>query len=325
MKFLSAAQKIGDFFHPEEFPSSPTARFIHIVLLRKSDSELVLRTDEGITKEMTRMGYQDVETKPRVVFTKRKAVAPERRTGREFLRFHGILVDDCSINASMCGKCPDCLIYGYAAAESGKESKGSLKSRVLTEDGYSILSASEITELRTFNALSELETMVEFKDGKPEMRQSLGAAEYVKPEAHFVDVETLRDIREPEFIYVLGSILRTTRYGAMSSRIGKVSNIVVAIVGAEAEIFSSLQLTKLLWDNLSVNERTHPLKDDVLTEKLAKIIEDVCQKAPSRTELIVGDELKKLLDETKKIYQNPKDFVEALRNLKGILASKTGD
>lgn len=323
------AKEIRPFFHPEDFPIFPTARFINIVLLRKSESEMILRTDEGITKELTQMGYRDCDVKARVVFTRRKAVAPERRTGREFLRSYGIIGDNCSINASMCGRCPDCIVYGFAAAEKGGQSQGSLKSRVFTEDAYSILPADLITDIRTLNALSEMETMMDVEKSDDEkmtlqMRQSLSPVEYIKPEVHFVDIETLRDIREVEFVYVLGNILRTTRYGATSSRMGKVSNKIVAIVAAETELFSTLQLTKMLWDSLKQgsSQMEHPLREDILMQELTNIIEKSLETVPSKYVLIKGEELSQLISEVAEIYRKPErteQFVNALKQLKGIL------
>lgn len=324
MNILKSATEMENFFHPDDFPVKPTAKFITIVILRKSESELILRTDEGITKETTYMGFKDTQTNSRVIFSKRKATAPERRSGREFLRTYGLIPDECSINASMCGRCPDCITYGFAAAEKGGESKGSLKSRVLTEDAYSILPAGDITDIRTLNALSELETMMDIteKDGKRnlEMRESLNSVEYVKPETHFIDIETLRDIRETEFIYVFGNILRTTRYGAISSRMGKVSNRIVALLAGETEMFSSLQLAKMLWDELKPDQRVHPLKDDELVEVLTRIVEENIKNIPSKVVLFTREKLSNLIDEIKKVYQDPQTtgFVEALKNLKGI-------
>lgn len=331
LETLESISKIKKFFHPEDFPKGPTGRFISIILLRKSESELVLRTDEGITKELVRLGFKDHEVKSRVVFSKRKVTAVERRSGREFLRLHGLLTD-CAINAAMCGQCPDCLLYGFAAAEKGSKSKGSLKSRILTENAYSILPASEITDERTFNALSELETMTDVgEEGKLKMRESISSPEYIKPEAHFVDIETFRDVRLAEFVYGIGNILRTSRYGAISSRMGKVKNEIVAIVAADAEPFSALQLVKSLWDELEPEKRRHPLDDGVVREKLEEVVRKLFSEVPADKVLIINPKnrdsntpsnspLQEFLEAVKAIYEAPEEtgFIEALKGLKKI-------
>ncbi len=314
------SEKLRSFFVKGEFPVKPESRFVSIVVLRKSESELILRTDEGISKELTYMGFVDKNIKTRVVFSKRKVVAPERRTGREFLRFYGLFDVDCSINGQMCGKCVDCQLYGFAAAEKGGTSKGSLKSRVLSDTAYSILPASEITEILTINALSELGTMTEVTEQGLEMRESLASVECVKPETHFVDVETLRDVREEEFVYCLGNILRTTRYGAVTSRIGKVKNEIVAIIGSDAELLSSLQLTKAVWDKLDAPVKQHPLPHDKVKEALLECVEESLKDAPATVQILKERELEDLLKEIREIYANPveKGFVDALKNLKKL-------
>lgn len=323
-----------EFFYPEEFPIGPTGRFISVIVLRKSESELVLRADEGLTEELVHLGLKDKGVKSRIVFSKRKVTAVERRSGREFLRLYKLL-ERCAINASMCGQCVDCLLYGFAAAEKGEGSKGSLKSRILTENAYSILPASEITDERTFNALSELEIMMDISEkGELEMRESLSSLEYVKPETHFVDIETFRDVRLPEFVYGVGNILRTSRYGAMSSRMGKVKNEIVAIVAADAELFSTLQLAQSLWDRLNPQERDHPLNEDVVREKLREIVQELFKGAPARKVLIDNSGispqdqsasgstslLQNLLEGVRSLYKDPEKtgFIEALRKLKGF-------
>ena len=104
-------ENLGDFFHDETFPIKPTSRYISIVLLRKTESEAIFRTDEGITQEMVTLGVVDEKKASRVIFSKRKAIAVERRKGREFLRLHNLIKEACNINGSMCGECMDCLVY----------------------------------------------------------------------------------------------------------------------------------------------------------------------------------------------------------------------
>jgi len=313
-------RNMGEFFHDESFPVKPTSRYISIVLLRKTESEAILRTDEGITQEVVTLGIEDKEKASRVIFTKRKAIASERRKGREFLRLHDLIKDTCNINGSMCGECVDCLVYGYAAAEKGESAAGGLKSRVLAENAYSILPVSEITDVRTINALSEMETMSEpDKEGKLQMRESLASNEYIRPETHFVDVETLRDIRPAEFVYVLGNILRTRRYGAVSSRMGKVKNKVIAIVASDSEPFSCLELTKMAWDRLDPSERSHPLDDQSIENALLDSVKAVLGHHPGKYRLFTDQELGELLKLVVEGYENPDvELTDMIRNLKGL-------
>lgn len=313
-------ENFGAFFHDESFPVKPTSRYISIVLLRKTESEVIFRTDEGITQEMVTLGIEDKGKASRVIFTKRKAIAAERRKGREFLRLHDLIEETCNINGSMCGKCVDCLVYGYAAAEKGESAAGGLKSRVLAENAYSILPASEITDVRTINALSEMETMSQpDEEGNLQMRESLTSNEYVKPETHFVDLETLRDIRPAEFVYVLGNILRTRRYGAVSSRMGKIKNSIVAIVASDSEPFSCLELTKMVWDRLEPSVRSHPLDDRLVEEALLESVKTVLEHHPGKHRLLTDTNLQELLRLVTEAYENPEnELIKMIGDLKGL-------
>ncbi|HBT25677.1 MAG: CRISPR-associated protein Csc2 [Thermotogota bacterium] len=317
-------ENFGGFFHDEAFPVKPTGRYISIVLLRKTESEAIFRTDEGITQEMITLGIEDKSKASRVIFSKRKAIAMERRKGRELLRLHDLIKETCNINGSMCGECADCLVYGYAAAGKGESAAGGLKSRVLAENAYSILPASEITDVRTINALSEMETMSEPDEkGELQMRESLASNEYVKPETHFIDVETLRDVRPAEFVYVLGNILRTKRYGAISSRMGKIKNSIVAIVTSDSEPFSCLELTKMVWDKLEPSVRSHPLDDRLVEEALLQSVETVLEHHPGNYRLFSGQKLQELLQLVKEAYENPEvELIDMIKNLSGLKAAK---
>ncbi|MCD6239013.1 MAG: type I-D CRISPR-associated protein Cas7/Csc2 [Thermotogae bacterium] len=317
-------ETLGEFFHGDSFPVKPTSKYIAIVLLRKTESEAIFRTDEGITQEVVNLGIVNKEKASRVVFTKRKAIASERRKGREFLRLHGLIDDSCNINGTMCGNCADCLVYGYAAAAGGESAAGGLKSRVLAENAYSILPASEVTDVRTINALSEMETMSEPDEkGRLQMRESLASNEYVKPETHFVDVETLRDIRLPEFVYVMGNILRTRRYGAVSSRMGKMKNTVVTIVASDSEPFSCLELTKMVWDRLNPSSRYHLLDDEPVRNALLSSVKEVLESYPGKCKTLEGEELEKLLKVVIEAYEKPEEeLVNMIKDLKGLKAEE---
>ena len=74
---------------------------------------------------------------------------------------------------------------------------------------FSLLPASVVTGKRTSNALYDNGTMrdpVTQKDSS-----SIYEEEYVKPETHFLDTETLNDVTLGELKYLLGNILRTRR------------------------------------------------------------------------------------------------------------------
>ncbi len=246
---------------PDSFSYVPFGKYIHVVLVRKTLSEVIFRTDEVINVEETWDSlYEPKKRIGRVVMSKRKQVAPERRTGREFLRKFGIISNEkgkantCKLNESPCGKCPDCMIYGYAVDKSGGV-QGAQKSRVFTENAYSILESEKIVDVKTFNAIYDTGTM---KNEEGMQSEALGENEYVKPGTHFMDIETFKDLSSKELLYVLNNLISTHRYGAISSRIGKMKNIPVAIIASNSEIFGALELAQYIYEKLI--DKDHPLK-----------------------------------------------------------------
>jgi CRISPR-associated protein Csc2 len=246
------------------YSNYPVGRYVGVVVVRKTESEALFRTEgagEDLTKEFVRAGIANDTIIPRVVMTKRKQTAVERRTGRELLREHARLYAKdrslCSLNTgTSCEQCVDCKLYGYAVGGGGAQ-----KSRVLTEDAFTVLSASVVTGKRTGNAPYDDGTM-----RHPETKQASQAIyedPYVKPETHFLEVQTFKDVTLGEFVYALGNLLRSTRYGAVSSRQGRVKNRLAALVFTDCEIFSTLELTQHVYDYLKPEDSDpdFPLRD----------------------------------------------------------------
>ncbi|MCT7955836.1 type I-D CRISPR-associated protein Cas7/Csc2 [Laspinema palackyanum] len=251
------------------YENFPKGRTIGMVVLRKTQSELILRTEgsgEPMCSEFVQAGFQHKNSLQRLVMTKRKQVAPERRFGREQLRGFELLYPNkdgavCSLNTNApCEMCIDCFLYGFAAGGGGAQ-----KSRVWTEDAFSLLPTSETVAERTINAIFETGTM---RDENGKASTALNTSEYIKPGVHFLDVVTLKDMTADEMRYVLGNILMTPRYGAVSSRIGRMENQILGIFGGITELPSSLELVQSLYDAL-IEANTpleHPFDTDLLVE-----------------------------------------------------------
>lgn len=249
---MSVLNQYADHFLPT-YSNYPQGRYITLMLIRRVESEAIFRTEgsgEPLSKEFVHDGLQNGKIIERVVISKRKQTAVERRTGRELLRAENLLFakdansGECALNRNNpCERCMDCMIYGYAAGGGGAQ-----RSRVITDDAFSLHSASIVTATKQFNALFDNSTMRDPETGQPS--SSIGTDEYIKPETIFLDMETLRDLTIDEFRYVLGNILRSTRYGAVSSRIGKVKNILAGVIFSNCEVFSNLELTQAVYDTL---------------------------------------------------------------------------
>lgn len=237
------------------YSNYPQGRYVTLVLARWIESEAIFRTEgsgEPLSKEFVHAGTNGGEVVQRVVISKRKQTAVERRTGRELLRrndqLHKTKDGICALNRNNpCEKCMDCMIYGYAAGGGGAQ-----KSRVITDDAFSLHPTHQILGTKQFNALFDNGTMRDPETGKASA--SIGTDEYVKPQSVFLDMETLKDLTAGEFQYVLGNVLRSTRYGAVSSRIGKVQNVLLGVVFSDCELFSNLELTQTAYDLLIDDE-----------------------------------------------------------------------
>ena len=305
------------------YSNYPHGRYISIFLLRKIESEAIFRTEgsgEPLSREFVHAG-----TKPgdeiiqRVVISKRKQTAVERRTGRELLRQNNLLFTDpkqkakpaspCALNRNNpCGKCMDCMIYGYAAGGGGAQ-----KSRVITDDAFSLHPAHTIIGTRQFNALYDNSTMRDPESGEPST--SIGTDEYVKPESVFLDIETIKDVTAAEFQYILGNILRTTRYGAISSRIGKVQNHVVGIIFSDCEMVSNLEWTQTTYDALSGNaaEPDFPLHVQTVLETAVQTLAALSKNSVGQVTLLPQVEIDALLAEIQGLYGDQTAVINLLK------------
>ncbi len=126
----------------KEYSDLPQGYYINIFIVRKTVSGAIFRTEgsgEELVKETVSAGIENPDPIRRVVISKRKQTAVERRQGREFLNRHELLQKNkdgktCMLNTNApCEQCVDCFLYGFAAGGGGAQ-----KSRVLTDESYSL-------------------------------------------------------------------------------------------------------------------------------------------------------------------------------------------
>ncbi|MGI9057643.1 MAG: type I-D CRISPR-associated protein Cas7/Csc2 [Ktedonobacteraceae bacterium] len=312
---LTILNQYSEYLQPR-YDKFPHGRYASLLVVRKTESETIFRTEgsgEGLVKEVVTAGVNNATPIRRVMISKRKQTAVERRTGRELLREHDLLKmalvnkkeQICALNTNApCGECIDCMLYGYAVGGGGAQ-----KSRVMTDDAFSIGPVAQVTGKRTFNATFDNGTMRSpFDDNKPST--SINEDEYVLPETHFLDVETLKDVTLGELQYVIGNVLRSTRYGAISSRLGRVRNTLAAIVFSDTEIFSNLELTQHVYDTLKGDkeELDFPLLDAQVLDAVHDATNTLLSQVVGRMPVVLrGDVLQRVKDETIALYRNPDD------------------
>jgi CRISPR-associated protein Csc2 len=237
------------FFHTE-LPPRPMGKYAHIVMLRVTEGYALFQTDGELNQVRVAAGTLDTNPMTRITLFKRKQTTPERLNGRELLRSYGILSasedekdpDSCIYNVKSCRKCPDCITYGFAIGDGGSE-----KSKVYSDTAFSLTDYAVSHEVFTLNAPYEDGTMSD----QGEVSSRINQQDHVKPQVIFPSVITTRDLTLNLFGYVLQNVLRTTRYGASTTRGGVMRNHVVAIVLSNGEIFSNLLFTQRLYDVLS--------------------------------------------------------------------------
>ena len=278
-------EKLNPYLAPT-YENFPKGRVVSLIVLRTSMSELILRTEgtgEPMCREFVQAGLSGDSRKKlvqRLVMTKRKQVAPERRRGREFLRsydlLHKVVKKEeeliCSLNTNApCEMCVDCFLYGFAAGGGGAQ-----KSRVWTEDAFSLLAANDLIGDRTLNGVYENGTMrLRKEEDKDKASTSLNTSEYIKPGVHFLDIVTLKDVTADELRYTVGNILLTSRYGAVSSRVGRMENQILGVFGGTAELPSSLELVQSVHDVMADGKETleHPLEISGLIDQVETVID----------------------------------------------------
>jgi CRISPR-associated protein Csc2 len=321
---LTALRQYSDYLLPA-YSNFPRGRYASLLIIRKTESETIFRTEgsgEGLAKEYVRAGlHPESKVIRRVVISKRKQTAVERRVGRELLREHYLLKmvainkkeeRPCSLNTNApCGKCIDCMLYGYAVGGGGAQ-----KSRVMTDDAYSLGPVGLITGRRTFNATFDNGTMRNPFNNTAST--SINEDEYVLPETHFLDIETLKDVTLGELQYVIGNILRSHRYGAISSRLGRVRNTLAALIFSDTEIFSNLELTQQVYYLLPSTgpDLDFPLADRDVEQAVEKATNMLLERVVGRTPLVVrGAELGGILTQTVALYRDNNEVKAFLQEI----------
>ncbi len=326
---LGLLNQYSDYLLPR-YSNFPRGRYVSLLIIRKTESETIFRTEgsgEGLVKETVIAGVTNTQPVRRVVISKRKQTAVERRTGREILREHNLLKtvtvnkteQPCSLNMNApCGKCIDCMLYGYAVGGGGAQ-----KSRVMTDDAYSLGPVAQVTGRRTFNATFDNGTMRNPITG--EASTSINEDEYVLPETHFLDIETLKDVTAGELQYVIGNVLRSSRYGAISSRLGRVQNALAAIIFSDTELFSNLELTQAVYDILlgEQDELDFPLNDKEVHKAVEGATNTLLNRLVSRTPVVVrGESLQSILNETITLYRDTESVKAFLQEIEKGYPSK---
>jgi CRISPR-associated protein Csc2 len=283
-----------NFFH-NELPGRPMGRYAHIVTLRVTEGYALFQTDGELNRARVSSGVQDTQAMTRITLFKRKQTTPERLNGRELLRYYGLLPEECVYNESACRRCPDCITYGFAIGDGGSE-----KSKVYTDTAFALTDYANSHEVFTLNAPYEDGTM----SHQGAVSSRINQQDHVKPQVIFPSVVTTRDLTASLFGYVLGNVLRTTRYGATTTRGGVMRNHIVAIILSDGEIFSNLLLTQTLHDALHPSGNDPVPMSDALAAAQDAIPTLLASDNVREQQVLIGGELAQFINSVQGMDEN---------------------
>jgi CRISPR-associated protein Csc2 len=289
---------------PTTVPAKPSGYYAHIIMLRVTESYPLFQTDGELNTARVAAGLADKTPTTRLTIFKRKQTTPERLVGRELLRHYGLIspepvfdskdkkTEDADglpldeYNVKFCQWTPDAIVYGYAIGDTGSE-----RSKVLSDTGFSITPYDDSHEAFMLNAPYESGTMSQ----RGEVTSRINEQDHVIPQVIFPTILTTRDLTYPLFRYVLNNVMRTKRYGAQTTRTGRIDNQVFAIVLCDGEITSNLAFTQRIYDALIAKNAIN--SPDPIDPAMAKLVAQeivpgmVAEEGVAVNQLLMGDEL----------------------------------
>ena len=280
----------------DQIPKAPTGHYAHLIVVRETESFPVFQTDGTLNIAKVSTGLQNGQNANsliRLAMFKRKQSSPERLTGRELLRRTEITQNEdnkgedyCDYNEKFCTTCPDCVYYGFAIGDSGSE-----KSKVYVDTAYSVTGYDESHQQFTFNALYEKGTMTQ----EGTQQSGFGEQDHIVPQVFFPSVITIKDVTVNSFAYVLNNVLRTKRYGAQTTRTGRIFNHIVGAVFADGEIFSNLKFTQAIHDGLGDDKNETPLNPAKVVQIAESATTELLENDGVNYNLLDGESLQQLL------------------------------
>lgn len=251
----------------DEMTIRPQNNFVNILVLRELESHAVFTTngedaDIATVALDTADGIQDYA--PGLMFM-RKQTGSDRRFGKSLQRDLGLFEEDedeCTMQVNeMCQDCVDCILYG-SAASSDEGSDISITSRVMYDTAYTLRDASVVIDEKFQNAPGG--------DYAKSAEATIREPDFFEPGTMFPSVVTLRDATPAELAFVLGITEKNKRYGATTSRLGRVNNHVLGVYVGSEEGPANLELTREALHRLQEDDDTphESLTDVVMAETL---------------------------------------------------------
>ncbi|NJD02546.1 MAG: type I-D CRISPR-associated protein Cas7/Csc2 [Ruminiclostridium sp.] len=265
--------------------NKPKENYVNILVLRELKSAARFTTD-GVEANSAIMRIGSIEETVGKMFG-RKQVASDRRKAKALQRtliseeMKTAIGDEgwngCTMKVNdMCQKCPECALFGSAASEESI----SITSRVMYDEAYTIRALNAIVQEYFQNAPGD--------DYSKKPTPGIREPDFFKEGTLFPCVITLRDVTAEELLFFLNITDRNSRYGATTTRFGKVQNHILGVYASHREGPSSLEVTR----NIALK-----LAGKIEDSDTIKNFEDKLKKVMFSDTLHV-DEIKKLATES---------------------------
>jgi CRISPR-associated protein Csc2 len=221
-----------------ELIRAPENNYTNILVLRELKSHAVFTTngqDADIATVSLSDGEESVEYSPGLMFM-RKQTGSDRRFAKALQRDLVGIEDTMDVN-KMNQSSPESALYGSAASES-EESAVSVTSRVMYDTAYTVRDATAVIDEKFQNAPGD--------EYAKEATSAIREPDFFEPGTLFPSVVTLRDATPEEVAFVLAVTLQNKRYGATTTRLGRVKNHVLDIYVGSEEGPANLELSQAL-------------------------------------------------------------------------------
>jgi len=262
---------------PNDMSIAPQNNFTNILILRELESHAIFTTD-GQSADLASVAVgsgEDRETYSPGLMFMRKQTGSDRRFGKSLQR--DLLDIECKMQVNkMCQDCVECILYGSAASEDA-EKQLSITSRVMYDTAYTLRDATAAIDEKFQNAPGD--------DYAKGAEATIREPDFFEPGTVFPSVVTLRDATPEELAFVLGITAKNKRYGAATSRLGRVKNHILGVYTGSEEGPANLGLTR---------DVIRRLRDDDVTA--SESIQDVITESAHDPEL-VSDHLQDAFEE----------------------------
>ncbi|ELZ96024.1 type I-D CRISPR-associated protein Cas7/Csc2 [Haloferax sulfurifontis] len=261
----------------DEMTIAPKNNFTNVLVLRELESHAVFTTD-GQSADLANVAVglgDDRETYSPGLMFMRKQTGSDRRFGKSLQR--DLLQTECTMQVNgMCQDCVECILYGSAASDDADQQL-SITSRVMYDTAYTLRDATVTIDEKFQNAPGD--------DYAKTAEATIREPDFFEPGTLFPSVITLRDATPEELAFVLGITAKNKRYGAATSRLGRVKNHILGVYTGSEEGPANLGLTRDVVTRLRDSDETS-----------ADSIQDVITAAAHDPQL-VGDHLQSAFDD----------------------------